>query len=45
MGIYRQETEFTIRECKLTIFQKDKKYKTDFYSYNRSRSFRVVELL
>ena len=29
MGIYRQGTKFTIREGKLTIFQKDKKYKTD----------------
>jgi len=29
MGIYRQGTNFTIREGKLTIFQKDKKYKTD----------------
>ena len=25
MGIYRQGTKFTIREGKLTIFQKDKK--------------------
>ena len=29
MGIYRQGTKFTIREGKLTIFQKDKKYLTD----------------
>ena len=29
MGIYRQGTKFTIREGKLTIFQKDKKYNTD----------------
>ena len=29
MGIYRQGTKFTIREGKLTIFQKDNKYKTD----------------
>lgn len=29
MGIYRQGTKFTIREGKLTIFQKDEKYKTD----------------
>lgn len=29
MGIYRLGTKFTIREGKLTIFQKDKKYKTD----------------
>lgn len=29
MGIYRHGTKFTIRDGKLTIFQKDKKYKTD----------------
>ena len=29
MGIYRKGTKFRIREGKLTIFQKDKKYKTD----------------
>jgi len=29
MGIYRKGTKFTIREGKLTIFQKDEKYKTD----------------
>ena len=29
MGIYRPGTKFTIREGKLTIFQKDNKYKTD----------------
>jgi len=29
MGIYRQGTKFTTNNGKLTIFQKDKKYKTD----------------
>ena len=42
MGIYRKGTKFTIREGKLTIFQKDEEYKTDFYSYNQSCSSRVV---
>ena len=42
MGIYRKGTKFTIREGKLTKFQKDEKYKTDFYSCNQSCSSRVV---
>ena len=29
MGIYRQGTKFTTNNGKLTIFQKDKKYKTN----------------
>ena len=42
MGIYRNGTKFTIRDGKLTIFQKDKKYKKKVnYTINKHLIDRV----